>query len=97
MWNKDSRFNSFILNVYRALPTAIVQNNFQLQNIYHLELTTTRPLLFILYFMQITSVGQVSSDYHNGTLRWRHNGGDSVSNHQPNDCLLNRLFGRRSK
>ena len=30
-------------------------------------------------------------------LRWRHNGGDSVSNHQPNDCLLNRLFGRRSK
>ena len=33
----------------------------------------------------------------NGTttypLRWRHNGGDSVSNHQPNDCLLNRLFG----
>ena len=31
------------------------------------------------------------------TLRWRHNGGYSVSNHQPNDCLLNRLFGRRSK
>ena len=31
------------------------------------------------------------------TLRWRHNGGNSVSNHQPNDCLLNRLFGRWSK
>ena len=31
------------------------------------------------------------------SLRWRHNGGDSVSNHQPNDCLLDRLFGRRSK
>ena len=31
------------------------------------------------------------------SLRWRHNGGDSVSNHQPHDCLLNRLFGRRSK
>ena len=30
-------------------------------------------------------------------LRWRHNGGDSVSNHQPHDCLLNRLFRRRSK
>ena len=26
-------------------------------------------------------------------LRWRHNGSDSISNHQPNDCLLNRLFG----
>ena len=29
-------------------------------------------------------------------LRWRHNGRDSVSNHQPHDCLLNRLFRRRS-
>ena len=31
------------------------------------------------------------------TLQWRHNKHDSVSNHQPNDCLLNRLFRRRSK
>ena len=30
-------------------------------------------------------------------LRWRHNGRDSVSNHQPHDCLLNRSFRRRSK
>ena len=31
------------------------------------------------------------------TLQWRHNGHDSVSNHQPDDCVLNRLFRRRSK
>ena len=31
------------------------------------------------------------------TLQWRHNGPDVVSNHQPHDCLLNRLFRRRSK
>ena len=31
------------------------------------------------------------------TLHWRHNGHDGVSNHQPHDCLLNRLFWRRSK
>ena len=31
------------------------------------------------------------------TLRWRHNDHDSVSNHQPNGCLLNRLFRHRSK
>ena len=31
------------------------------------------------------------------TLQWRHNEGDAVSNHQPHDCLLNRLFRRRSK
>ena len=31
------------------------------------------------------------------TLRWRHNGCDSVSNHQLRCCLLNRLFRSRSK
>ena len=31
------------------------------------------------------------------TLRWRHNGHDGVSNHQPHHCLVNRLFGCRSK
>ena len=31
------------------------------------------------------------------SLHWRHNGRDGVSNHQPNDCLLNPMFRRRSK
>ena len=31
------------------------------------------------------------------SLQWRHHECDSVSNHQPHDCLLNRLFRRRSK
>ena len=31
------------------------------------------------------------------TLQWRHNERYGVSNHQPNDCLLKRLFRRRSK
>ena len=31
------------------------------------------------------------------TLHWRQNDHDGVSNHQPHGCLLNRLFGRRSK
>ena len=30
-------------------------------------------------------------------LRWRHSGRDSVSHHQPHNCLLNHLFRRRSK
>ena len=30
-------------------------------------------------------------------LQWRHNEPDCVSNHQPHDCLLNRLFRHRSK
>ena len=35
--------------------------------------------------------------FHDKTLQWRHNGHDTVSNHQPRHCLLNRLFGYRSK
>ena len=31
------------------------------------------------------------------SLLWRNDGHDGVSNHQPHDCLLNRLFRRRSK
>ena len=34
---------------------------------------------------------------HAGSLLWRHNGRDGVLSHQPQDCLLNRLFRRRSK
>ena len=33
----------------------------------------------------------------NDSLQWHHNGCHSVPNHQPHHCLLNRLFGRRSK
>ena len=31
------------------------------------------------------------------SLHWRHNDYGGVSNHQPHDCLLNRLFRRRLK
>ena len=31
------------------------------------------------------------------SLQWRHNYHNCVSNHQPHDCSLKRLFGRRSK
>ena len=34
---------------------------------------------------------------HTIPLHWRHIDHNSVSNHQPHDCLLNHLFGRRSK
>ena len=31
------------------------------------------------------------------TLQWRHNGRGNVSNHQPHECLLNRLFKENIK
>ena len=35
--------------------------------------------------------------YQVEALLWRHNGRYGISNHQPHDCLLNRLFWCRSK
>ena len=34
---------------------------------------------------------------HKISLQWSRNGRDGVSDHQPHDCLPNRLFGHRSK
>ena len=52
------------------------------------------------YFTGIQAHSQTGSSYKMClpvTLQWRHNGRDSVSNHQHHDCLLNRWFRRRSK
>ena len=48
---------------------------------------------------QHTSTDTIQPDKyaHDSTLPWRHNDHDGVSNHQPHGCLLNGLFGRRSK
>ena len=42
-------------------------------------------------------IGALSEHINASSLQWRHSGCDSVSKHQPHDCLLNRLFRRRSK
>ena len=39
----------------------------------------------------------ISLTLTNVALKWRHNEGDGVSNHQPHDCLLNPYSRRRSK
>ena len=37
------------------------------------------------------------SDVYDITLEWRNNGRDGISNHQPHQCLLNRLFKTQIK
>ena len=39
----------------------------------------------------------ITQDFSDDTLHWRHNYPDGVSNHQPQDCLLNCLFRCISK
>ena len=53
--------------------------------------------LFLISHMIYVYVGSVVVPLRLYPLRWRHYGRDSVSNHQPHDCLLNLLFRRRSK
>ena len=48
-------------------------------------------LIWFLIWMVRFRYGDILS------LRWRHNERDGVSNHQPHDCLLNRLIRCRSK
>ena len=53
----------------------------------------------ILLTLDPISGNPANDDFLNNfsTTRWRHNERDGVSNHQPHDCLLNRLLRRRSK
>ena len=45
----------------------------------------------------MSSLCDISWSHLQDSLHWRHNKHDGVSNHQHHDCLLNRLFRRKSK
>ena len=49
-----------------------------------------------LTYGRVFMIGSVPRILRNSS-RWRHNEHDSVSNHQPQYCLFNRIFRRRSK
>ena len=56
-------------------------------------------IVYIVTHYTIMFQNELVITYENATfsLQWRRNERDSVSNHQPHDCILNRLFRRRSK
>ena len=74
------------LGIIAIHPTAISQNMHQicLQKLAYKNHSSTT-----FYFYQ----GKMR---YTATLQWRNNERDGVSDHQPHDCLLNRLFRRRS-
>ena len=53
----------------------------------------------IVHFSKVSVLFPIDtrSSHQGETLQWRHNECDGLSNHQLHDCLLNRLFRRRSK
>ena len=53
-------------------------------------------VLFLIIWMMYVYLWWSNWPYRSTcTLQWRHNGRDSISNHQPHDCFLNRLFRHR--
>ena len=54
-----------------------------------------KPIMVIVFGPLMVFV--YSIHYYLFSLQWRHNEHDSVSNHQPHDCLLKRLFRHWSK
>ena len=60
---------------------------------FHLVTSSWHGLVLLCFVMAMSAVFFP----YPCALQWRHNWSDSVSNHQPHDCLPNRLFRRRSK
>ena len=99
----------FKQHIYQRLIKTLIQHLFYKSvAIYPFKRFTGLPYLIWTGKILIVATGQADSyrcpssqtDARPSkiiTLQWRHNEHDSVSNHQPHDCLLNRLFGRRSK
>ena len=52
-----------------------------------------RPSVHVYVLMVLAALDSASLSHE--TLQWRNNERDGVSNHQPHDCLLNRLFRHR--
>ena len=64
--------------------------------------SSTHPCLDSSYTMLVKEAAGLDHNFsrraiEGAALPWRHDRRGSVSNHQPNDCLLNHSFRRRSK
>ena len=72
---------------------------FQVNNKAVVWKTLPRNAISLLWVQSLTHEVPVvgSTSLSCVSLHWRHNEHASVSNHQPDDCLLNHLFRRRSK
>ena len=66
---------------------------FQTVTVLHPTADVEHPTLLLLIVIALV----FACGYIIHSLQWRHNGRDSISNHQPHHCLLNGLFRRRSK
>ena len=69
---------------WRKLPSFISRD---------LSFSPRKRLFLMCAFMNVFQ----QTRFESTPLQWRHNERDGVSNHQPHDCLLNRLFKAQIK
>ena len=76
---------------------AIVRSNWDILNVLR-SCSHTKRAISLGKHVWMAVVFITEASVYIKTLLWRHNEPDGASNHQPYDCcLLNRLFGLRSK
>ena len=90
-----------LIHIYNDTPVIFVQENLQYcGDIIWVFLSIWESFMGLLTWCPVFKSNWTHIKHRFNTcrsLRWRHNGRDSVSNHQPHDYLLNCLFRRRSK
>ena len=102
---QNTRNSAVYQNIYLRQHQRKYQNRWPVDSPHKGPVTRkTFPLLDNIQHQSATDVAEQKSpilyeyQYRFSTpLQWRHNEHVGVSNHQPRDCLLNRLFRRRSK
>ena len=77
----------------------VIKKSFNIRITYTLckEKTSNQTFLYACFTKISNNICSVIFRFVVVSLHWRHNDHDGVSNHQPHGCLLNRIFGRRSK
>ena len=65
--------------------------------VWDIDFSRTKPLIKSMLIEHAIKMGISWKHFENVSLWWRRNGHGGVSNHQLHHCLLNRLFGCRSK
>ena len=96
---------SILQTVYELIIEIFVKKIFSLRfSLKCFNQFRVRSLFLMTYNMcqqdldyELIKCFEIDPSKQSATLRWRQNGRDGVSNHQSHDCLLNRLFRRRSK
>ena len=94
-YNITIKHRNTLQNLHHILPTAhTVDTRANVIEIFVVSHETTHTTSSVLW--RTSGLLDMPSDTH-PALQWHHNRRDSVSNHPPHDCLLNRLLRHRSK